>query len=136
MGYGVKRGSVLFFGDALARHALARVGDFGHDILTDDVASTDEADANGNRRAVPAEPSPYRRNHDFAVCVERRWICGGAQMDRIVPIAVMGGSRASMRLASFLTGESNCTLIELGRCAKRNPLFFSQQCRNKDGNGL
>lgn len=62
------RGDSLFFGNALRRHALARVADLGHDILADDVAGAHDARANGNGRAVPTEPSPHRGDH----------VCGGS----------------------------------------------------------
>lgn len=56
---------LLFLGDAFAAHALAGVVELGHDILGDDIAGTDDASANGEGSAIPAEPASYGRDHGF-----------------------------------------------------------------------
>ena len=49
---------LLFLGDAVAAHALARVVNLGHDILRDGVASAYDAEADGNWRPVAMHPAP------------------------------------------------------------------------------
>lgn len=53
----------LLLGDASGAHALTRIVDPVEDILRDDVAGTDDADSDGDRRAVAPQPPARRGEH-------------------------------------------------------------------------
>ena len=59
--------AVLLFRNAIAAHALPRVVDLGENILRDSIPSADDADADSNGRAVPAQPAARRREHVWRV---------------------------------------------------------------------
>ena len=55
--------SLLLFGSAVAAHTLARITDFGDDILSDNVASSDDAGTNRDWGPIVPQPSARRREH-------------------------------------------------------------------------
>ncbi len=55
--------NILFFCNAVAAHALTRIAELRQHILRRDVACAHDADAERNRRAVAAKPSPRRCKH-------------------------------------------------------------------------
>lgn len=70
-------GTILLLGDAVAAHALARIIDPREDVLRDDIAGAHDTNADGEGRAVSAEPAPCRGEHGSGVeadCARSVWV--------------------------------------------------------------
>ena len=65
-GSGGEKGGSLFPGDSVTAHAFSRLGNLGQDILTGEIASSDDAGANREALAIAPEPAPGGPNHDGA----------------------------------------------------------------------
>ena len=63
---GGEEGGSLFPGDSVTAHAFSRLGNLGQDILTGEIASSDDAGANREALAIAPEPAPGGPNHDGA----------------------------------------------------------------------
>lgn len=58
------RKNLLFLCYAITAHPLASVVELVHNVLRDDVAGADNAQAHGDGRPVAAKPSPRCSEHD------------------------------------------------------------------------
>lgn len=66
MDLGERGGRPLFPGDSITAHAFSRLGDLVQDILTGEIACSDDAGANSEALAIAPEPAPGGPNHDGA----------------------------------------------------------------------